>query len=72
MGRPLDTGQGLSLRLIEAIQCAADGLDVRESAEKCSLSIGGIRRRRIRAMDKLGADTMSQAVAMAMRRGFIK
>lgn len=72
MGRPAQTGTGLTPPLIAAVQHAADGLDVWESAKECNITYAGVRRRRARAMERLGADTMIQAVAMAIRRGIIK
>jgi DNA-binding NarL/FixJ family response regulator len=58
--------------MIKSIQDAADGIDIYESAATGGLKYSGIRRRRARAMERLGADNMAHAVAMAMRRGLVK
>lgn len=63
---------GLTPGMVEVLQLAADGYGVSESATRCGIGYAGVRRRRGRALEQLGADNLVQAVAMAMRRGFIK
>ena len=63
---------GLSAILIDVLQLAADGHSSPEIAAARGVTCHTIKRERTMIMDKLGADTITQAVAIALRRGIIK
>lgn len=65
-------GKDLSPAMIRALQLAADGYDVSSTASDCGVSVHTIKKHRLSAMYRLGADNMIHAVAMAMRRGVVK
>jgi DNA-binding NarL/FixJ family response regulator len=56
----------------QILELAAAGLTSDRIAESLQQSETTIKRKRREIMDKLGADNMPQAVAMAVRRGLIR
>lgn len=69
-GRPRDTK--LSPRECEMLMHAAAGLSAPASARRVQRSVETVRRQRKSAMEKLGAHTVTQAVALAMQRGLLE
>ena len=61
----------LSAREREVLALAATGLSAPDSALHVHRSVETVRRQRKSAMDKLGAHTIAQAVAHALRLGLI-
>lgn len=61
----------LSAREREVLVLAASGLSAPDSARRAQRSVETVRRQRKSAMDKLGAHTIAQAVAQALRLGLI-
>jgi DNA-binding CsgD family transcriptional regulator len=61
----------LSAREREVLMLAATGLSAPECALRVHRSVETVRRQRKSAMDKLGAHTIAQAVAQALRLGLI-
>jgi DNA-binding CsgD family transcriptional regulator len=55
----------------QVLQLLADGYDCRASAKKLKLSYDYIKVLMKRSREVLGADSSTQAVAMAIRRGII-
>lgn len=62
----------LTARELEILQMAADGVDCENTARELGICRGSVKRYRNFATVKLGADNITQAVAMALRRGLIK
>lgn len=62
----------LSTREREILAFAAQGLSAPETARRVCRSVETVRRQRKSAMEKLGAHTMPQAVARAMRLGLME
>ena len=54
------------------LQGAADGEKCIDTAERLGLSVGRIKTHRFSLAAKLGADNITQAVAMGLRRGLIQ
>lgn len=67
--KPRDTK--LSPRECEMLAHAAAGLSAPETARRVHRSVETVRRQRKSAMEKLGAHTVAQAVAHAMRLGWV-
>jgi DNA-binding CsgD family transcriptional regulator len=64
--------RALTPREVESLRLAAAGLQSREIAKLWGNRYpANVRRMWKNAMDKLGADTTCQAVAMAIRQGLI-
>lgn len=59
-------------QVIDALQDAADGLTIDQSAAKRSYSTRAIKNQRSRGMLLLGANNTPHAVAEALRYGVIK
>jgi DNA-binding NarL/FixJ family response regulator len=55
----------------EILAFAAQGLSAPATARSVCRSVETVRRQRKSAMEKLGAHTMAQAIALAMRQGVI-
>lgn len=72
LGRPRGERHGeLSIREREILSFAAQGLSAPQTARRVCRSVETVRRQRKSAMEKLGAHTTPQAVALAMQRGLI-
>lgn len=56
---------------LEALRLAADGLNYWQAARLMGRTKFYVKNLRSQAIQKLGADNMTQAVAMAIRRGII-
>jgi len=56
---------------LKCLVLASDGLSISETATEIGESQDMVKKIRRSAFQKLGADSMPQAVAMAMRRGLI-
>ena len=69
--RSRGTDTPLSARESEILAFAAQGCSAPETARRLCRSVETVRRQRKAAMEKLGAHTMAQAVAVAMRRDLI-
>lgn len=62
----------LTPRELETVQLAADGLNRLQIAETMEIAVGTLDKIRERVMQKLGADNVTHAVAMALRRSLVK
>jgi DNA-binding NarL/FixJ family response regulator len=62
----------LTKRQVEVVRLASIGLEIKEAARQTGLGIETIKTHRSAAMHKLGAKTMPQAVAIALRTGVIQ
>lgn len=69
--KPAPRDAKLSPRECEMLSHAAAGLSAPETARRVHRSVETVRRQRKSAMEKLGAHTVAQAVAHAMRLGLI-
>lgn len=61
----------LTIDQLEVLKLSADGLLVQAIAAQLRKSVAAVKTQRSKVMIKLGADTMPQAVAMALRRRII-
>lgn len=61
----------LTPRQIDVLQCAADGHNVRATAALLKISDNTVKKHRSEATERLGAESIVQAVAMAIRRRLI-
>lgn len=71
IGKSATRDVNLSMREREVLVLAATGLNAPDSARQVHRSVETVRRQRKSAMDKLGAHTIAQAVAQALRMGLI-
>ncbi len=62
----------LSEREAEVLSWALEGSTVRETAKGLGISVETVKTYRRRAFDKLGAHTITGAVAEAIRRGVLR
>jgi DNA-binding CsgD family transcriptional regulator len=56
---------------LRALELASNGIGCRETGELLGFSETRAKKLRVGAMNKLGADNTTQAVAMAIRRGML-
>ncbi|WP_299165858.1 autoinducer binding domain-containing protein [uncultured Tateyamaria sp.] len=61
----------LSVKSLQFLALAAQGLPTAKIATQLDLSIPGVRKRQRTAQTELGAETLPQAVAMAASRGLL-
>ena len=64
-------GGSLSVKSLQFLALAAQGLPTDKIATRLDLSIAGVRKRQRTAQTELGAATLPQAVAMAASRGLL-
>ncbi len=62
---------GLTPRELEVLQLMADGLSIKEMAERLFVSENTIKTHAARVFDKLGASRRTQAVQLAKREGIL-
>lgn len=61
----------LSERQLEILQYAADGYSEARTALILGIAVPTVKKHRVHAKQKIGARTLTQAVAIAWRRGWI-
>ncbi len=59
-------------KALEVLQCVADGLDMKRTAKQMNCTIHSIKSYRRMAITIFDSRDIAQAVAEAMRRGYIK
>ena len=57
---------------VRILELAADGLTYRDIAPEVGRTENAVKTRVKRLLDRLGADSMPQAIAMSFRRGIIR
>ena len=62
----------LTDRELDVLRCLRDGLGQREIAEALDIAESTVKQRAISATTKLGANNRTQAVAIAMTRGYLE
>lgn len=55
----------------EALECAADGLTAEQTAQRMGISVNTAKLHRAKAIRKLGARGVANAVYLALRAGVI-
>jgi predicted ATPase/DNA-binding CsgD family transcriptional regulator len=69
--RPPFQGNGLSLRELEVLELASEGLSNREIAERLVVTVGTVKKHMNNIFSKLGADTRIQAIVRGREEGLI-
>lgn len=59
-------------KALEVMQCAADGLSLKDTAKRLNYTENSVKVYRRMAVTIMDSRDMTQAVAEAMRRGYIK
>lgn len=62
----------LTLRELQVLQCAANGLDINGTCKELHLAVGTVKAIRARITVKLKATHIAHAVAIAIRKGIIE
>ena len=65
-------GEPLSPQQLRVLTLASDGYSCEESGKELGVLTATVKNYRTTLLDKMGADNMPQAVAMAFRRGILK
>lgn len=71
VGRPLDTGAGLTARELEVLRLVGEGLRNRDIADRLGISVNTVHRHVQSLLVKLGAHSKLQAVVTASRAGLL-
>jgi len=66
----VDGRAGLTEKEMKVLACARDGFDYGETAAELNISLGAVKARMEKARSKLGANSVAQAVAMAITRKY--
>ena len=62
----------LGRRQIQVLQCLADGLGVKGTADKLSITENTVKTHKENIFERLGVVTSAAAVAVALREGWIE